>query len=68
MREYRNSNFSRTIMARTVVQDSALMDQGLVVAVQALVFTAKAIKAVLINNLAKEINNSSLLIRGIQSN
>ena len=54
-------------MARMAVQDQALMDLGLEVAVQAVVFRARAIKAVLINNLAKGISSSSLVIRAIQS-
>ena len=54
-------------MARMAVQDQALMDLDLEVAVQVLVFRAKAIKVALINNLAKGINNSSLVIKAIQS-
>ena len=54
-------------MARTAVQVLALMDLVLEVAAQALAFKAKVIKVVLINNLAKGINNSSLVIRVIQS-
>ena len=50
------------------VQDPALMDLDLEVAVQVLVFRAKAIKAVLTNNLAKGISSSSLVIKAIQSN
>ena len=55
-------------MARMAVQDPALMDLVLEVAVQDLVFRAKAIKVVLISNLAKRISSSSLVIRAIQSN
>ena len=54
-------------MARMAVQDPVLMDLGLEVVVQALVFRAKAIKAVLINNLTKGISSSSLVIKAIQS-
>ena len=46
MREYRNSNFSRIIMARMAVQDPALMCLALAVTVQALVYKTKAIKVV----------------------
>ena len=54
-------------MAQMAVQDPALTDLALVVAVQTLDFRAKAIKEVLISNLIKVINNSSLVIRVIQS-
>ena len=50
------------------VQDPTLTDLALVVAAQALVFTAKAIKVVLISNLVKGISSSSLVIRAIRSN
>ena len=53
-------------MARMAVQDPVLMDLGLEVVVQALVFRAKAIKVVLISNLAKGISSNSLVIRAIQ--
>ena len=48
-------------------QDPALTDLALGVAAQALVFRAKAIKVVLISNLAKGTSNNSLVIRAIQS-
>ena len=67
MREYRNSIFSRIIMARMPAQDPALIDMALEVAVQALVFRAKAIKAALISSLVKGISSSSLVIRVTQS-
>ena len=54
-------------MPRMAVQDPVLMDLVLEVAVQALVFRAKAIKVVLISNLAKGITSSSMVIRAIQS-
>ena len=47
--------------------DPALTGLALEVVAQILVFRVKAIKAVLINNLAKEINSSSRAIRAIQS-
>ena len=53
-------------MARMAVQDPSLMGSALEVAVQTLVSSAKAIKVVLISNLAKGINNGSLVIREIQ--
>ena len=59
--------FSRIIMAHMEVQDPALMDLGLEVAVQALVSRAKAIKVILISNPAKGISSSSPIIRAIQS-
>ena len=49
-------------------RDPALTDLAFEVAAQALVFSDKAIKVVLVNNLIKEINSSSLVIRVIQSN
>ena len=49
-------------------QDPALTNLDLEVAVQTLVFNAKVIKVGLINNLAKGISSSSLVIKGIQSN
>ena len=68
MREYRNYIFFRIVMARMAAQDPALMVLVVEVAVQALVFRAKAIKAALISSLVKGISSSSLVIRTIQSN
>ena len=48
-------------------QVSALMDLVSEVVVHALVSRAKAIKVVLISNLAKGIRSSSLVIKGIRS-
>ena len=67
MREYRNSIFSKIIMARMAVLVPALMDLVLEVVVQALAFKAKVIKVVSINNLVKGISSNSLVIRVIQS-
>ena len=67
MREYRNSSFFRTIMARMAGQDPAHTDLALEVAAQTPVFRAKAIKVVLISNLVKEISSSSTVIRVIRS-
>ena len=50
-------------MARIVGEDPDLTGLALEAAVQTLVFRAKAIKAVLINNLVKGISSSSLVIR-----
>ena len=49
-------------------QDPALTDLALEVAAQAPVFMVKAIKVVLVSNVVKGINTSSLAIRVIQSN
>ena len=54
-------------MARTAVQVLALMDLVLEATAQALAFKAKVIKVVLISNLTKGINSSSLVITAIQS-
>ena len=54
-------------MARMVGQDPALTGPALEVAAQTLDFKPRAIKVVLINNLANGISNSSLVIRAIQS-
>ena len=54
-------------MARMAGQYLALIDLALEVAVQALVFRAKAIKVVLTSNLVKGISSSSSVIRVIQS-
>ena len=67
MREYRNSNFFRTIMARMAGQDPAHTDLALEVAAQTPVFRVKAIKAVLISNPVKALNSNSPAIRVIQS-
>ena len=56
------------MMACMVVQDPALTDLVLEVAVQALAFRAKAIKVVLISNLVRRISSSSLVIKAIQRN
>ena len=48
-------------------QDPALTDQALGVAAQAPAFRDKVTKVVLINNLVKEINISSMLIGVIRS-
>ena len=63
MKEYGQSNFSRTIMSRTAAQVLALMIRVMVVAVQILVFMAKAIRVVIINNLVRGLSSSSLVIR-----
>ena len=52
-------------MARMAGQDPALTGLALEVAAQTLVFRAKAIKAVLIMNLAKGISSSSMVIKAI---
>ena len=54
-------------MARMAAQDPALTGLALVAAAQTLVSRAKAVKAVLTNNLVKGISSSSLVIRVIQS-
>ena len=58
---------SRKIMSREAAQDPVLMVRVTVVAVLILVSRAKAIKVVLISNLAKGISSSSPVIRAIQS-
>ena len=67
MREYRNSIFSKTIMARMAGQGPALTDLALEVAAQAPVFRDKVTRVVLISNLIKEISSSSPVIRAIRS-
>ena len=67
MREYRNSNFSRTIMGLMAAQDPALTVLVMVVAVLIPVSRAKATNVVLINSLVKGISSSSLVIRVTQS-
>ena len=54
-------------MARMAGQDPARTGPDLEVVAQTLVFRAKAIKAVLINNLIKGISSSRVDIRLIQS-
>ena len=55
------------VTARTAGQAPALMGPDLEVAAQTLVFKAKEIKVVSINNLIKVIISSSPVIRVIQS-
>ena len=54
-------------MGRAAAQVPVLMVLALEVVAQALAFKAKEIMVVLINNLAKGISSSSLVIRVIQS-